>query len=724
MAQSGYTPISIYYSATATNVPLAANLTSGELGINIADGKLYYKDNAGVVKLLASNGASTPVTSFQTSLGGLTPSTATTGVVTLAGTLNTSSGGTGLTTYTAGDLPYYASGTALSKLAIGTTGQILTSTGTGLQWTSLSSVGVTTISFGSTGLTPSTTTTGAVTVAGTLVVSNGGTGQTTLATGSLGYGQGTSAHAALAIGTAGQVLTVNSGATAPQWVNASSIIVGAGGSNTQVQYNSSGSLAGSANLTFNGTTLTTANDASISGLTVGKGGGAQARNTAFGLNTLLSNTTGNINTAVGNSALYSNTTGANNTAAGDFSLVYNTTGSYNTSFGQSALQANTTASNNTAIGYQAGYSNTTGAYNVFLGYQAGYGSNYNGNALNVCVGNASGYGLTTGNNNTFIGSSTAGYYVTTGSKNSILGSYNGNQGGLDIRTASNYIVLSDGDGNPRGIFDGSGNFLVGTTTAFSGSNIVSYYAGGNNFAGVTAINNNGGTGIGGIQFGSDSTYVKAAIGLLRQSPNGRGILAFYNSTSTAASNWTTTDEKMRIDESGNLCVATTNSTPGNGTGNNVSGFAANANGTTWASRSGFSALSVNRVDTTGDVLRVASAGNQVGSISVTSVATLYNTTSDYRLKDVVSEIFDSGSRIDALQPINYTMKTDGSAQRGFLAHQFQAIYPNSVSGEKDAVDVEGKPVYQAMQASSAEVMADLIAEIQSLRKRIATLEAK
>jgi len=180
MAATGFTPISLYYTTTASAVPVNTNLVNGELAINITDGKLYYKDNTGTVKLLASNGASTPVTSFQTSLGGLTPSTATTGVVTLAGTLNTSSGGTGLTTYTAGDLPYYASGTALSKLAIGTSGQILTSTGTGLQWTTLSSVGVTTISFGSTGLTPATATSGAVTVAGTLALANGGTGATTV----------------------------------------------------------------------------------------------------------------------------------------------------------------------------------------------------------------------------------------------------------------------------------------------------------------------------------------------------------------------------------------------------------------------------------------------------------------------------------------------------------------------------------------------------------------
>jgi hypothetical protein len=54
-----------------------------------------------------------------------------------------------------------------------------------------------------------------------------------------------------------------------------------------------------------------------------------------------------------------------------------------------------------------------------------------------------------------------------------------------------------------------------------------------------------------------------------------------------------------------------------------------------------------------------------------------------------------------------------------LAHQFQEVYAGSVSGTKDAVDVDGKPMYQAMQASSSEVIADLVAEIQSLRKRLA-----
>jgi hypothetical protein len=112
---------------------------------------------------------------------GLTPNTATAGAVSVAGTLITSNGGTGLSSFTAGDLVYYATGTSFTKLGIGTNGQVLTSSGTAPQWTAASSVGVTTISFGSTGLTPSTATGGAVSVAGTLALANGGTGATTVA---------------------------------------------------------------------------------------------------------------------------------------------------------------------------------------------------------------------------------------------------------------------------------------------------------------------------------------------------------------------------------------------------------------------------------------------------------------------------------------------------------------------------------------------------------------
>jgi hypothetical protein len=107
--------------------------------------------------------------------------------------ITTTYGGTGLASYTAGDLSYYATGTTFTKLAIGTAGQVLTSTGSAPQWSTLSGVAVTTFSAGTTGFTPSSATSGAVTLAGTLVVSNGGTGLTSLTTGRIPYGANTAA---------------------------------------------------------------------------------------------------------------------------------------------------------------------------------------------------------------------------------------------------------------------------------------------------------------------------------------------------------------------------------------------------------------------------------------------------------------------------------------------------------------------------------------------------
>jgi hypothetical protein len=140
-------------------------------------------------------------------------------------------------------------------------------------------------------------------------------------------------------GTSGQVLTSAGSAAAPTWATPLSI----GGSTTQVQYNSSGVLAGSANMTFSGTALTLANDASISGLTVGKGGGSVATNTAVGYQAINATATGTNNAAYGYQALNKITSGGNCTGVGLSALLNNTAASNLTAFGYQALQANTTA---------------------------------------------------------------------------------------------------------------------------------------------------------------------------------------------------------------------------------------------------------------------------------------------------------------------------------------------------------------------------------------------
>ena len=251
-------------------------------------------------------------------------------------------------------------------------------------------------------------------------------------------------------------------------------ILSGGTANGVLYLNGSKVATSGSAVTYNGTTFSTSADASVNGLTVGRGAGAVSTNTAVGASALsgsntgayntavgyrsmATNTSGQLNVAVGRISLESNTTGTDNTALGDGASQANTTGSYNTSVGRQALGSNTTASNNTAVGYQAGYSNQTGAGNTFIGIQAGYATT---GARNTFVGDSAGTSVTTGARNTFIGGSngvsgSSGSLVTTGSANTILGNYNGNQGGLDIRTANSHVVLSDGDGNPRAYHNGT-----------------------------------------------------------------------------------------------------------------------------------------------------------------------------------------------------------------------------------------------------------------------------
>ena len=103
-------------------------------------------------------------------------------------------------------------------------------------------------------------------------------------------------------------------------------------------------------------------------------------------------------------------------------------GTQNTFVGDDAGTAITTADACTAVGHNALATNTTSSYNTAVGHDA--------------LANA------TGTYNTAIGPRNSGDEITSGSKNTIIGDYNGNQGNLDIRTSSNFIVLSDGDGYP------------------------------------------------------------------------------------------------------------------------------------------------------------------------------------------------------------------------------------------------------------------------------------
>ena len=124
-----------------------------------------------------------------------------------------------------------------------------------------------------------------------------------------------------------------------------------------------------------------------------------------------------------------------------------------------------------------------------------------------------------------------------------------------------------------------------------------------------------------------------------------------------------------------------------------------------------------------------SSGGNVGYIFCDNTTTTYNTGSDYRLKENVAPMTGALARVQQLKPCTYTWKVDGSTGEGFIAHELQEIVPKCVHGEKDAIDKNGKPIYQGVDYSKLVItltaaIQEQQAMIEELKTRIETLEVK
>ena len=211
-----------------------------------------------------------------------------------------------------------------------------------------------------------------------------------------------------------------------------------------------------------------------------------------------------------------------------------------------------------------------------------------------------------------------------------------------------------------------------------------------------------------------------------------GAAATINTiTSAAATNLTIQSAgttAMTIDTSGNLLVGTTSTNPA---GSRVNGAVIGAGGTVYsrsASQSYF-ALSTTSGSNIGFFTDNGSALVTAGSISSNGSTTSFNTSSDYRLKENVTPMTVGLATISALKPVTYDWIIDKTAGEGFIAHELKEIVPLAVTGEKDAVDADGNPIYQGVDYSK--IVVHLVAAIQeqqatitALTARIATLEAK
>jgi hypothetical protein len=179
---------------------------------------------------------------------------------------------------------------------------------------------------------------------------------------------------------------------------------------------------------------------------------------------------------------------------------------------------------------------------------------------------------------------------------------------------------------------------------------------------------------------------------------------------------------MQLTNTGNLLVGTTTAGAGLGYATRIAVDGGDSEASVFKTSAGISAHCSRMWNsaTSGDNCFIAfqteAGGTQRGSITYNRTAglTAYNTTSDYRAKDISGSVTDSGVLIDST-PV-YMGKMKGATQERpmFIAHETPAY---AHTGEKDAVDKDGNPVYQQMDASA--LIPVMWAEIQSLRKRLA-----
>jgi hypothetical protein len=193
---------------------------------------------------------------------------------------------------------------------------------------------------------------------------------------------------------------------------------------------------------------------------------------------------------------------------------------------------------------------------------------------------------------------------------------------------------------------------------------------------------------------------------------GNEYLAFGVGTGGGNDAAAVTTERMRITGAGHLLVGTTNISLG--IGNTNTGFQVENNGTFLASRADNIAGSLNR-NNDGSLLSCRRSGNEVGTIGVTSSATSYNTSSDYRLKENVSYTWDATSQLKQLKPAKFNFIADpDNTVDGFIAHEVQEVVPHAVTGVKDGKEMQG--------IDHSKLVPLLTASLQEALKRIDSLE--
>ena len=287
--------------------------------------------------------------------------------------------------------------------------------------------------------------------------------------------------------------------------------------------------------------------------------------------------------------------------------------------------------------------------------------------------------------------------------------------GLTLGSLSNHNVRFISNSAERMRIDSSGNVGINTSpftrfTVVGNSAFSPSASGGKATEGIHIRATAGASGNygAGISLDTGSVGASAIVAVQESADADVNGLAFFTHGSGTGSN--ASDERMRIKSGGDVQI----------------GASAGAPLVMYPSSDGFSPPLIrwNKTDTASQTaVQFLVSGAVSGSITYSSTATAYNTSSDYRLKENVVEMTGALDRVDALKPSRFNFITDPEKTvDGFLAHEVQAIVPEAVTGEKDAVDEEGNPIYQGIDQSK--IVPLLVGAIKELRAEIELLKSQ
>ena len=312
-----------------------------------------------------------------------------------------------------------------------------------------------------------------------------------------------------------------------------------------------------------------------------------------------------------------------------------------------------------------------------------------------------------------------------------------NSGSLQLQTNGTTTAVTIDTSQRVGIGTASptGKLQVSGAGGVSGSTNLVYVDVTSSFGGISlnsTTNNNtfvelleAGTKVGG--FNADTTNNVTSI----QSAGGHALGFNYNNTT----------EAMRIDSSGNVLINSTSAVRARIGQMQIKAVSTQEALTTssndlsyahWAARSADAGAGTHYLGYFEN-----SSGTNVGAITHNNTNTSYTTSSDYRLKENIVPMTGALAIVQALKPVTYKWKQDGSDGQGFIAHELAEIVPDAVTGEKDAVetytDEEGNEQtrIKPQGIDTSFLVATLTAAIQEqqtiindLKARIETLEAK